>query len=96
MELNYKTARPEVAIIKTTLAPFNLGSVSVQLAGTNDAIIRFATINENTHSVILESLIGGDKSVTETRFSSIGPSLGKELARKGLIALAVAVLFIII
>jgi preprotein translocase subunit SecF len=96
MELHYATVRPEATVIKETLAPFNLGSVSVQPAGTNDVIIRFGTVNEDTHSIILKSLIGNDQGVTETRYSSIGPSLGKELARKGLIALGVAVLFIII
>jgi len=96
MELHYTTARPEMIIIKETLAPFNLGSVSVQPAGTNEVIIRFATINEDTHSVILKSLIDKNEAATEIRFSSIGPSLGKELAQKGLIALAVAVLFIVI
>src|SRR3989344_4187066 len=78
MELHYTTARPEMIIIKETLAPFNLGSVSVQPAGTNEVIIRFATINEDTHSVTLKSLIDKNEAATEIRFSSIGPSLGKE------------------
>ena len=96
MELNYVTTRPEAAVIKETLAPFNLGSVSVQPAGTNSVILRFGTINEDTHNIVLKSLVGNNSGITETRYSSIGPSLGKELARKGMIALGVAVLFIII
>src|SRR3990167_9785244 len=96
MELNYVTTRPEAAVIKETLEPFNLGSVSVQPAGTNSVILRFGTINEDTHNIVLKSLVGNNSGITETRYSSIGPSLGKELARKGMIALGVAVLFIII
>ena len=96
MQLHYESARPEATVLLEKLAPFNLGSVVIQPAGTNDVIIRFATITEAEHGSVLQALSTGFASTTETRFSSIGPSLGQELARKGLIALGLAVIFIIL
>ena len=97
VELAYGTgARREAATIRQLLAPLNLGSVNVQPAGDAKLILRLRAISEAEHRELLATLRADYPTLAETRFSSIGPSLGAELSRKGIIAIALAVVFIII
>ncbi len=96
MELQYSADRPSADAIREKLEPFDLRSVVIQPAGDQGMLLRFSTITEPEHEAILGVLTAGTASTTETRYSSIGPSLGAELARKGMIALGLAIGVIII
>ncbi|MCC6290542.1 protein translocase subunit SecF [Candidatus Nomurabacteria bacterium] len=93
MEVNYSSERPSADDIRTVVDKLNLGQVSVQLAGDNDVILRLKTLTEDEHQFLLGSLPG---SPTEKRFSSIGPTVGQELAERGLIAIALVTVLIIL
>ena len=94
LEVEYAGVRPEVSQVQSALAPYNLGNISVQPAGEKGMILRFREVGEDVHQNILSALSQTGTS-TETRFSAVGPVLGQELARKGLIAIVLVVILII-
>lgn len=97
MEVGYTGTRPAAAAIRAAVTPLNLGPVAVQLAGDQDVILRLKTINENEHQALLKALpTDAGKVPVEKRFSSIGPAVGQELAQKGLIAVALVLVLIIL
>ncbi len=97
LEVTYSDVRPEVEVIREALVPLNFGA-TVQLAGEQDVIVRFKTLTEEEHQTVVKTLPSGvdQQAPTEKRFSSIGPVLGKELARKGILAISLVVILIIL
>lgn len=63
---------------------------SVQKSGDNQVLLRGKTINNETKEEVL-NLISGRAGVTveEKRFETVGPTLGKELLIKTMIAIAI-------
>lgn len=69
---------------------------SIQKTGEgNDYIIRTNSINEDSKNIILDKL-NEQYSVTERRFESVGPTLGRELLIKTGIAIFLASLVILL
>lgn len=93
MEVNYTSGRPSADEMRGIVDKLGLGQVSVQLAGDNDVILRLKTLTEDEHQFLLGSL---PPSPVEKRFSSIGPTVGQELAKRGLIAIALVTVLIIL
>lgn len=92
MEVEFPGERPSADEIRFLLRDLDLGNVSVQPTGEQGAILRFRHVNERFHQEALAALVGsGDAVVTEHRFETIGASIGEELKRRSLIALAVAI-----
>ncbi len=100
LEVSYQGSRPEADTMREALNKLNLGPIAVQLAGEQDVIIRSKTLTEAEHLMMLKSLpFSGaiDQSPpTEKRFSSIGPTIGRELARRGILAIILVVILIIL
>lgn len=97
MEVEYQTVRPDISIIKTSVEALKLPSLSIQPVGDKGLVIKAKGItNEQKNSVNLALSQNGKSLFTEKRFSEVGPTLGKELSRKGLIAIVLVVLLIII
>lgn len=97
IEAEYTGARPTVEEINTSLSTLDLGTATIQPAGEKGVIVKLRSINESEHASTTAALsIAGKYPVIEKNYSSIGPTLGAELAKKGLIALGIALLFIII
>ncbi|MFA6254107.1 MAG: protein translocase subunit SecF [Candidatus Paceibacterota bacterium] len=97
MEIEYVGARPNVADIKTALASTKLESLSVVPMGEKGLIVKAKVISDAEKDTVNKALsLGGKAQFTEKRFSQVGPSLGKELSRKGMIAIVLVVLLIII
>lgn len=99
-ELSFSVARPNVAELQSAVAPLNLGEVIVQPAGEKDVILKFKTVSEDEHQKILATLkssfTNNGNVVTENRFESVGPVIGKELLNKSWLMLIIASLAIII
>lgn len=68
--------------VEEHLSPLELGSILIQPTGDSGYIIKTRDLTEAEHVSMLGAL-GAD--VTEKSFTSIGPSVGKELARKAII-----------
>ena len=101
LEVNYATARPSADVVRASLEKLNLGPVAVQLAGDSDVILRMRALTEEEHQALLKTLPvqvseAAGSAPVEKRFSSIGPSVGQELAKRGLIAIALVVVLIIL
>lgn len=87
-EVTYTDSRPALSVIQSDIAPLALGEVSSRESGDMGVVLRTHTLTPEEHNALLTALTeGGKLSITETRFTSIGPSLGSELATKALYAL---------
>src|SRR3989344_5078866 len=95
LEVEFVGVRPENSAILEKLNEAGIESAVVQPTGESGAILRFKDIGEETHQDILFSLskLG---EVQEKRFDSIGPTIGKELRRNSLWAIAFVLLMIVL
>jgi preprotein translocase subunit SecF len=64
--------------------------------GEKGAIVRLGEINEQAHQQILSAISGKFGKVTENRFDSIGPVIGKELRSKSITAIIIVLLAVVV
>lgn len=96
LEVKYAAAAPDKTEIEKTLAPVD-AYASVRPSSEADYLIRLRELTDDEHRTLLTSLsFGGAKPVTEIRFDSIGPLLGKEAALKSLLAIALVIICIVL
>jgi preprotein translocase subunit SecF len=97
MEVSYITDRPEISLIQESIKKLELGEVVAQESGDRDLIVRTKSLTEEERVKLLSSLSLGDTfEVAEKNYTSIGPSVGTELARKSIIAIFFVVLAIVL
>src|SRR3989344_1979345 len=99
LEAEYSKNLPPTEEIKKILSDFNIDNVILQPSGERSFLMRFPHVDEATHQQILGALqisAGQDNLLTEKQFTTIGPTIGAELKRRALEALALASLGIII
>ncbi len=95
-EVVYTTTRPAQAELEENITKLNLGSVLVQPTGELGYIVKSRDLTETEHAALLKTLSFNEKNpLTETNFNSIGPSVGKELTRKAVVAVILVSLAII-
>jgi len=97
MELAFTEARPALAELNQLVASVpDTGDVNTSPVGDKEVIIRLNTITEQTHQDILKKI--GDKygQTTESRFDSVGPTVGKELKNKSVMAMVLLLLAIVV
>ncbi|MFA6251377.1 MAG: protein translocase subunit SecF [Candidatus Paceibacterota bacterium] len=92
LEVEYLNSRPEQTIVEEAIKPLAIGEVLIQPIGENGFSIKTRDITEQERSQIMTTL-GSD--ATEKSFTSIGPSVGAELARKSIISFILVSLGII-
>lgn len=102
LEIEYNTSRPDIAVLQEQVKNNNFENVSIQPTGERGLIVKTKDLTEQEHQQLLSAL--GDSvsletespsELTEIRFDSIGPVIGKELAQKSLAAVILVVLMII-
>jgi preprotein translocase subunit SecF len=91
-EIEYTQARPEQSFIEEEIKPLGIGEVIIQPTGETGYIIKSRALSETERGSLLRALGPG---ATEKSFTSIGPSVGAELARKSLITFILVALGII-
>ncbi len=99
LELEYRVSRPEVGVLQQLVADLKLGNVVFQPSGDRGLFLRLRDISEEEHQSLLAALSLGkpvDATLVQKQFDSVGPVIGKELARKSWIAIVLVVLVIII
>jgi len=95
-EVEYKTTVPSQEDLDAEFKKLDLGSVLLQPTGEKGYIVKSRDITEEEHALIIKTLsFSGKNELTETNFNSIGPSVGKELTRKAIIAVILVSLAII-
>ncbi|OGI70074.1 protein-export membrane protein SecF [Candidatus Nomurabacteria bacterium RIFCSPLOWO2_01_FULL_42_20] len=96
-EINYPDGRPEISLIQDKVNSLGLGNVLVQPTGENGYLVKTKDLTEPERVKLFDSFsIDGEYGVDEKSFTSIGPSVGKELRRKALISMILVILAIII
>jgi preprotein translocase subunit SecF len=98
IEPNTASARPEIGHVKEALAKLGFSDAVVQPTGENGYILRTRDLSEKDHTDILQALSLDGKQAHESRFTSIGPVVGKELRAKAwasVLAVILAIVFFI-
>ncbi|WP_406282161.1 protein translocase subunit SecD [Streptomyces sp. NBC_00209] len=91
--VEYSTSRPvDVETARTALAGAGFGDAEVTTAGAGDISVRTGGLNNDGEHALRAALAAEGGETTKVRDELIGPSLGDELRRNALIALAIAVL----
>ncbi|MES3031794.1 MAG: protein translocase subunit SecF [Patescibacteria group bacterium] len=99
LEVEYKDSRPsQTDLINTieSISSTNFGSVLVQPTGELGYIIKSRDLNDAEHVQLLGILALGKYEVSEKSFTSIGPSVGSELARKAIFSIIFVIIAIIL
>ncbi len=96
-EVVYETSRPAQSDLDDAFEALDFGSVLIQPTGDLGYIVKSSDLNEAQHSLLLKTLSQNGKSpLEEKNFNSIGPSVGRELTRKAIIAIVLVSLGIIL
>ena len=96
-EVAYESGRPTLSDAQSRVASAGFEGASVRESGEQGYVVRTHTLTPEEQDVLVTMLGGGDaSSVTVLRASSIGPSMGSELAIKSLYALAAVALAIVL
>jgi preprotein translocase subunit SecF len=84
-------------VVKSELAKLNLGEISSQFVGVQGLLMKTKTIGQAEKQVIANALSNNNQNqLIEKRFSSIGPAVGQELAKRGILAIALVMLVVIL
>ncbi len=95
-EVVYEGDRPEQAELLESLENLGYGSILLQPTGETGYIVKSRSLSDDEHAKLLAALSEDGKStLTETSFNSIGPSVGRELTRKAIVAVILISLAII-
>jgi preprotein translocase subunit SecF len=95
LQVSYPNGRPPIEQIQQLVSKLDLGEVRVQPTGEVGYILRqrdLSTAEKNQ----LEVVLGALGVMHEDQYSSVGPILGAELLNKGLIALLLVIVCIIL
>lgn len=95
LQVSFTQGRPTIAQIDGVVTKLNVGEVRVQPTSTNGYIFRARTLS-NDEKVAFETVLGTLGPIHEDQFTSVGPTIGQELLYKGLIALGLVALCIIL
>ena len=95
LEMQYRNNRPDASAIEKSLTGINFGPVSIQPTGDNGVILRLKNLTEPEHQLLLSKL-STTGEFTEIRFDSIGPVIGRELAKKSIYAIILVAVMIIL
>jgi preprotein translocase subunit SecF len=94
LQISYTTT-PTVEQVNTAVSKLSLGEVRVQPSGSNSFILRSRTLTNDEHQSLVKAL-GVLGVAHEDQFTAVGPTIGAELLHKGLIALGLVALCIIL
>ncbi len=93
----YEGVRPEIESVKTALQSLEIGESLVQPAGDQEYSIKTRALTDEEHQSLLKALaFDGKTKMTEKSYNSIGPSVGRELAKKSVTAIIIVSIAIIL
>lgn len=97
VEVSYTAERPAQPDVRSRLEAIGFGDASVRESGENGLTVRTHTLMPDEHDTLVTALSAdGAYPLIEDRFSSIGPSMGAELATKALYAVGAVTLAIML
>ena len=96
IEVSYDKV-PDTEVLARSLDDAGFSGARIQMAGESDVIIKLRSLSEDEHQALTRTLaLDGSYQVTEKRFSSIGPTIGKELRSKAWIAIVMVIVGIVL
>ncbi len=95
LELTYTTERPAVESIKTSLTTAGFADAIVQPAGDKGIIIKSHALVDSDRAKVTAALVANGSVLTENSFTTIGPSVGRELKSKAILSIILVLLAII-
>ena len=98
LEIEFASSRPEKSEIGRVMDAGGVAYTSIQPTGERGVLIRTESLSESAHQFLLASLRGklSGGGITEKQFTSIGPIIGKELARKSVYAIGLVIFLIVL
>lgn len=93
LQLSFNGNRPATTQLQQRAEELGATRVKVQTAGASDVIIRSAPMDGAVRRAIVDAFAG---QATESRFESVGPSIGRELARKAAMGVVLALVVIVL
>jgi preprotein translocase subunit SecF len=95
LQVSYTSGRPPIAQVQEAVSKLAIGEVRVQPTGENGYILRERNLS-NDEKNSLETALKTLGPIHEDQFDSVGPVIGQELLQKGLIALGLVAICIIL
>ncbi len=95
LDVNYTTSRPAQAEFTSTLAKAGITDALIQPIGTNDYSVKTTALTQPQVDAGLAALKSAHADANEKSFTTIGPSVGQELATKSIICAILVILGII-
>jgi len=95
LQISFSQGRPAITQIDAVVSQLGVGEIRVQPTGTDGYIFRARTLSQDEKNTF-ESALSKLGPIHEDQFSSVGPTIGRELLYKGLIALALVAISIIL
>lgn len=95
LQVSFPSGRPPVEQVQKLVGQFNLGQTRVQESGTDGYIIRTPALASEEKQQ-LETTLGALGQMKEEQFTSVSPTIGTEILHKGLLALALVIVCIIL
>jgi len=95
LQISFAQGRPTIAQIDSVVSKLPVGEVRVQPTGTTGYIFRARTLSQD-EKVSFETALSTLGTIHEDQFTSVGPTIGRELLYKGLIALGLVAISIIL
>src|SRR5689334_10812178 len=86
IEVEYKDLRPENSVLAENIKTAELPQALLQPTGDKGLIVKTLAITNDQKNLFIKAL-GGEEELTEKSFTSIGPSIGKELRKKSIISI---------
>lgn len=95
LEIAY-TERPSLESVKQSVDDLNLGESLVQPSGENEYFVKTRDLSETERGSLVTALSKIGVGAEEKSFTSIGPSVGSELAKKSIFSIILVSLAIVL
>lgn len=95
IEVSYETV-PTADAIKNTLDKSGFIDAEIQMAGTNDVIVKTRALTEPEHQTLSQLLSTVGTKMEEISFSSVGPTIGNELKSSAILSILMVILGIVL
>lgn len=97
MEIEYIDGRPDTSKITSQISTLGFGEFIAQPVDTSGFSVRTKSLTENERIELVRALsFDGELLIEEKSFTSIGPSVGRELKNKSIFAIIVVAISIIL
>lgn len=96
LELSFSSARPTPEVVESRLTNIGFGKSLVQPTGEKGILIKTRVVSDEERALIIKAVTdNGAESASQESFTSIGPSVGKELKNKAIISIILVLVTIV-